>query len=71
MDGPGRVRVIDLREDAELEDRLRRNFPHRETRKYQADLANQLFNCLTNNLTTVVVEAPTGLGKGCVDRVSM
>jgi superfamily II DNA or RNA helicase len=61
---PGRVRVIELKEGAELRSDLRRHFPHSETRKYQADLANKLYDEL---MTTrhVVVEAPTGLGKTC------
>ena len=57
------VRVIDLRDEAELLPRLRKFFPHAETRKYQADLANQLYTLLSSNVRDVVVEAPTGLGK--------
>jgi len=62
LGGPGRVRVIELKEGAELRSDLRRHFPHNETRKYQADLANQLYDELTTT-KNVVVEAPTGLGK--------
>ncbi|MEM3081705.1 MAG: hypothetical protein QXH35_08460 [Nitrososphaerota archaeon] len=57
------MKVIDLREDAILPEKLRRHFPHAETRRFQADLSLQLHDSLTNNSKTVVVEAPTGLGK--------
>jgi len=60
--GPGRVRVVDLKPEAELRDEVRRYFPHREVRKYQADLSNRLYEVLHHD-DAVAVEAPTGLGK--------
>ncbi|MEM0455361.1 MAG: helicase C-terminal domain-containing protein [Nitrososphaerota archaeon] len=60
---PGKVRVIDLEEDVQLTAALKRHFPHPTTRKYQADLANRLYELLSDGNRDVVVEAPTGLGK--------
>ncbi|MEM2237788.1 MAG: hypothetical protein QW351_05395 [Candidatus Caldarchaeum sp.] len=57
------MKVVDLKEEAPLPERLRRHFPHAETRRFQADLSLQLYDSLANNAKTVVVEAPTGLGK--------
>lgn len=57
------MRVIDLREDAVLPEKLRRHFPHAETRRFQADLAIQLYDHLSNNYRGIIVEGPTGLGK--------
>ncbi|MEM4168016.1 MAG: hypothetical protein QXS96_07665 [Candidatus Caldarchaeum sp.] len=57
------MKVVNLREDTTLPEKLRRRFPHAEARRYQADLSLQLYDYLTNNAKTVVVEAPTGLGK--------
>ncbi|MEM0462447.1 MAG: hypothetical protein QXH32_08800 [Candidatus Caldarchaeum sp.] len=57
------MKAVDLKENNSLPQRLRRFFPHSETRKFQADLAIQLYDFLDNGQRTVVVEAPTGLGK--------
>ncbi|MEM2446728.1 MAG: hypothetical protein QXU87_10155 [Candidatus Caldarchaeum sp.] len=57
------MKVVDLKENNNLPQRLRRFFPHREARKFQADLAIQLYDFLDNGPRTIVVEAPTGLGK--------
>ncbi|MEM4211403.1 MAG: hypothetical protein QXS72_09300 [Candidatus Caldarchaeum sp.] len=57
------MKTVDLREEADLPDRLRRHFPHADTRKFQADLAIQMHDFLANGQRTIVVEAPTGLGK--------
>jgi Rad3-related DNA helicase len=56
------MRVIDLQRDADLLAEVRRYFPHRTVRGYQADLANKLLETLTT-MRIIVVEAPTGLGK--------
>ena len=42
---------------------MREYFPHPRARKYQADLANQLYDALSAGFRDVVVEAATGLGK--------
>jgi len=57
------VKVIDLREDVELLDVLRKHFPHPNLRKFQADLANNVYRALANGEKNIIVEAPTGLGK--------
>ena len=43
---------------------MREYFPHPRARKYQADLANQLYDALSAGFRDMVIEAPTGLGKG-------
>ena len=57
------MKVIDLKEDVELLDVLRKHFPHPNLRKYQADLANNVYRALANGEKNIIVEAPTGLGK--------
>ncbi len=57
------MEVIDLKADAELLREIRDYFPHSETRKYQADLANNIYELLVDGVRNIVVEAPTGLGK--------
>ena len=57
------MRAIALRESAELPAKLRKHFPHAELRKYQADLAIQLYDHLADGYRMIVVEGPTGLGK--------
>ncbi|MEM2115137.1 MAG: hypothetical protein QXS12_06770 [Candidatus Caldarchaeum sp.] len=57
------MKVVELREDVILPEKLRKHFPHGEVRKFQADLSLQLYDSLNNNSKTIVVEAPTGLGK--------
>jgi DNA excision repair protein ERCC-2 len=58
----GRVKTIDLKEELELSDNVRKHFRHPTTRPYQADLANAAYESLKAD-RHVVVEAPTGLGK--------
>jgi DNA excision repair protein ERCC-2 len=57
----GRVRVIDLKEDAELSENVKKHFKHPNTRPFQADLINKLYDSLRDR--NIVIEAPTGLGK--------
>jgi DNA excision repair protein ERCC-2 len=57
----GRVRVIDLKEDAELSEKIKKHFKHPNTRPFQADLINKLYDSLRDR--NIVIEAPTGLGK--------
>ena len=57
------MRVVDLRPDAELFKEVRGYFPHPEPRRFQADLANQVYDFLVNGYRDLVVECPTGLGK--------
>jgi DNA excision repair protein ERCC-2 len=57
----GRVRVIDLKEDAELSENIKKHFKHPNTRPFQADLINKLYDSLRDR--NIVIEAPTGLGK--------
>ena len=56
------MKVIDLKEETELSDNVRKYFRHNEARPYQADLANMTYESLKTS-RHVVVEAPTGLGK--------
>ncbi len=42
---------------------IREHFPHTEARKFQADLANNVYALLVDGERNIVVEAPTGLGK--------
>jgi Rad3-related DNA helicase len=58
------VKVIDLKPDAEMLKEVREYFPHRDVRRYQADLANSVYEALLAGEKNIVVEAPTGLGKG-------
>ena len=57
----GRVRVTDLKEDAELSENIKKHFKHPNTRPFQADLINKLYDSLRDR--NIVIEAPTGLGK--------
>jgi DNA excision repair protein ERCC-2 len=57
----GRVRVIDLKEDVELSENIKKHFKHPDTRPFQADLMNKLYDSLRDR--NIVIEAPTGLGK--------
>jgi len=57
------MKVIDLKPDVEMLDVVKRYFPHSSLRRYQADLANNVYEALTGGEKNVVVEAPTGLGK--------
>jgi DNA excision repair protein ERCC-2 len=58
----GRVKTIDLKEEAELTENIKKHFKHPYTRPYQADLINKLYTTLASD-KHAVVEAPTGLGK--------
>jgi hypothetical protein len=58
------MRVVDLKPDAEMLKEVREYFPHRDVRRYQADLANSVYEALLAGEKNIVVEAPTGLGKG-------
>ena len=57
------MKVIDLRPDAELWPRVREYFPHAGVRRYQASLANSVYDALSAGYRDLVVQAPTGLGK--------
>jgi len=57
------MKTVDLREDVEMLDVVKRYFPHSSLRRYQADLANNVYEALTNSEKSIVIEAPTGLGK--------
>jgi len=56
------VKTIDLKEEAELTENVKKHFKHPYMRPYQADLINQLYTTLASD-KHAVVEAPTGLGK--------
>ncbi len=56
------MKTIDLREEVELSDKVKKYFKHAETRAFQADLANMAYESLKTG-KHIVVEAPTGLGK--------
>ena len=58
------MRAVDLKPDAELLREVREHFPHQSLRRYQADLANSVYEALLGGEKNIVVEAPTGLGKG-------
>ncbi len=57
------VKVVELREDAELLESLGKRFPHSGLRRFQADIANRVYESLANNMRVVLLEGPTGLGK--------
>jgi Rad3-related DNA helicase len=59
---PGKAKTLDLKEEEELSENLRKYFRHPTTRPYQADLANVAYESLKAD-RHMVVEAPTGLGK--------
>ena len=56
------MKTIDLKEEEELSENVKKHFKHQYTRPYQSDLINQLYTTLASS-KHVVVEAPTGLGK--------
>ncbi|MCL7383813.1 MAG: hypothetical protein LZ174_05960 [Thaumarchaeota archaeon] len=58
------MKTVDLKPDAEMLKEVGEYFPHQSIRKYQGDLANSIYQALTSGEKNVVVEAPTGLGKG-------
>lgn len=57
------VRVVELREETELLEKLKNRFPHTSLRRYQADIANRVYESLSNGSKSVLLEGPTGLGK--------
>jgi superfamily II DNA or RNA helicase len=57
------VKTVDLKPDAEMLKEVEEYFPHQSIRRYQGDLANSIYQALTNGEKNMVVEAPTGLGK--------
>lgn len=57
------MKVVDLKMDEKLVREVREFFPHPAVRKYQADLANNVYRCLVDGAGSIVVECPTGLGK--------
>ena len=56
--------MIDLEAYAVMGEKVREYFPHASARKYQASLANNVYDALSAGCRDLVVEAPTGLGKG-------
>ena len=60
---PGKVRAIDLEAYAVMDTRVKEFFPHASVRKYQASLANNVYDALSAGYKDLVIEAPTGLGK--------
>ncbi|MEM4273283.1 MAG: DEAD/DEAH box helicase family protein [Candidatus Caldarchaeum sp.] len=58
------VKIVELREDAELLENVGKRFPHAELRRYQADIANRVYESLSAGSRSVLLEGPTGLGKG-------
>jgi len=65
------MKVIDLRPDAELWPRVREYSPHASVRKYQASLANSVYNALSAGYRDLVVEVPTGLGEKIINMKSL
>lgn len=57
------MKTVDLKPDAEMLKEVEEYFPHQSIRRYQGDLANSIYQALTNGEKNIVVEAPTGLGK--------
>ena len=57
------MRIVELQEDTHLMEKLRRSFPHMEPRRYQADIANRIYESLNNGSKNILLEGPTGLGK--------
>jgi len=65
-----RLRVVDLEPDAKMLKKVREYFPHRDTRRFQADLANSVYEALLGGEKNIVAEAPTGLGRSSDDGCS-
>ena len=57
------MKVIDLEAYAVMDAKVKEYFPHSAARKYQASLANNVYDALSAGYRDLVVEAPTGLGK--------
>jgi len=57
------VKTIDLKPEAEMVREVKKHFPHQSMRRFQGDLADQVYSLLDSNVRDIVVEAPTGLGK--------
>lgn len=56
------MKAINLEQYASMDPAVREYFPHGSARRYQADLANQVYRCLRAGAANIVVECPTGLG---------
>ena len=56
--------MMDLEAHAVMDAKVREHFPHQNARRYQADLANSVYEALLAGERNIVVEAPTGLGRG-------
>jgi len=70
LEGVERLRVVDLEPDAKMLKKVREYFPHRDTRRFQADLANSVYEALLGGEKNIVAEAPTGLGRSSDDGCS-
>jgi len=57
------MRLVELQEDTYLMEKLRPSFPHVGLRRYQADIANRVYESLNNGSKNILLEGPTGLGK--------
>lgn len=57
------MKVVELKPDEKLIKEVQEYFPHPTLRKYQADLANNVYRFLKEGSRNIVVECPTGLGK--------
>ena len=57
------MKVIDLEAYAVMDAKVKEFFPHASVRKYQASLANNVYDALSAGYRDLVIEAPTGLGK--------
>ena len=56
------VKVVELIEEVELLPKLKKTFPHNTLRRYQASIANSIYESLDSN-KLILLEGPTGLGK--------
>ncbi|MEM0348967.1 MAG: hypothetical protein QXD24_02120 [Candidatus Caldarchaeum sp.] len=56
------VRVVELIEDVELLQKLKKFFPHTGLRRFQASIANSIYEGLGSG-KLILLEGPTGLGK--------
>ena len=56
------MKVVDLKPDVDILKEVKEYFPHQTLRKFQGDLANNIYQALTSGEKNIVVEAPTGLG---------
>ncbi|MDJ0270991.1 MAG: hypothetical protein NYU39_00165 [Aigarchaeota archaeon] len=56
------VKVVELIEEMELLPKLKKFFPHNTSRRYQASIANSIYESLGSS-KLMLLEGPTGLGK--------